>query len=222
MAKPIIRSLFRLCRCNQSLHSFSVVYKWHAEYPNIAFIGLPHSVVPVPLMELQAEAACTQWIGNSNNNNNQKEGDRNDTKMTNSHELSAAAAAATVLPNATERMVEAEKDAISGGAKGMKDGRVQDTHFLGDLQWDYCREMAKLAGLYNDELESYIAMNKALYDYAGKTRKGALPGGPDSYRNLVFRRDPSNRKFDVVDESLADYNTATGQDFKTTSVPVAK
>ena len=33
---------------------------WHAVYPNIAFIGLPHSVVPFPLFELQAEAVMEQ------------------------------------------------------------------------------------------------------------------------------------------------------------------
>lgn len=33
---------------------------WHAVYPNLAFIGLPHSVVPFPLFELQAEACLAQ------------------------------------------------------------------------------------------------------------------------------------------------------------------
>ena len=33
---------------------------WHAVYPNVAFIGLPHSVVPFPLFELQAEACLEQ------------------------------------------------------------------------------------------------------------------------------------------------------------------
>lgn len=99
-------------------------------------------------------------------------------------------------------MNEAEVDANSGGAANK--GRVVDTHYLGDAQWDYCRDMARLAGLYDNpetakSTEAYICMNKALYDYAGQSRKSLLPGGPDTYRSLVFTRHPSQQKFDVVD-----------------------
>jgi hypothetical protein len=40
-------------------HRVMLLYEqlWHARYPNLAFIGLPHSVVPFPFFELQAEAA---------------------------------------------------------------------------------------------------------------------------------------------------------------------
>ncbi|KAL3936183.1 MAG: hypothetical protein SGARI_002670, partial [Bacillariaceae sp.] len=121
---------------------------WHAQYPNLAFVGLPHSVVPFPMMEFQSEAAWAQWQD------------------------------CTKLPSEGERMEEAQKDAESGGAG--KQGRVQDTHFLGDQQWNYCRDMARFAGLYDNKetaetIEAYIAMNKALYDYAGKARKTLLP-----------------------------------------------
>jgi hypothetical protein len=34
---------------------------WHAVYPNLAFVGLPHSILPFPLFELQAEAVSKQW-----------------------------------------------------------------------------------------------------------------------------------------------------------------
>lgn len=39
---------------------------WHARYPNLAFVGLPHSVVPFPLFEIQAAALMASWTGNSN------------------------------------------------------------------------------------------------------------------------------------------------------------
>jgi hypothetical protein len=145
---------------------------WHAQYPNLAFVGLPHSVVPFPLMEFQCEAAWAQW----------QHCDK--------------------LPDLEERLSEAQIDAESGGAGTQ--GRVQDTHFLGDQQWDYCREMARFAG-HNDHpetatsVEAYISMNKALYDYAGMARKVLPPGGPDTYRSLVFQRDPSQQRFDVAD-----------------------
>ena len=94
---------------------------------------------------------------------------------------------------------------------------VQDTHFLGDQQWDCCREMARFAG-HNDNsesaksIEAYISMNKALYDYAGKARKSS--GGPDPYRSLVFERDSSQQKFDVVDP------LARKSDERSSSLPV--
>lgn len=34
---------------------------WHAECPNIAFVGLPHSIIPFPCFELQAEAVDRSW-----------------------------------------------------------------------------------------------------------------------------------------------------------------
>jgi thioredoxin reductase len=34
---------------------------WHARYPNLAFVGIPHSVVPFPLFEIQAEAVAAQF-----------------------------------------------------------------------------------------------------------------------------------------------------------------
>lgn len=35
---------------------------WHTDHPNLSFIGLPHSVVPFPLFELQAEAIVQQML----------------------------------------------------------------------------------------------------------------------------------------------------------------
>lgn len=108
----------------------------HARYPNVAFIGLPHSVVPFPLFELQVEAALAQW----------------NVRGVNGEQGSSR------LPPLADRLQAAAADSVSGGAK--VNGRVQDTHYLGSGQWDYCRKMAKIAGNYDDEMEDYIAMNK--------------------------------------------------------------
>jgi hypothetical protein len=110
---------------------------WHARYPNLSFCGLPHSVVPFPLFELQMEAFAQQLSGR------------------------------WTLPAVKERLAEAQRDAMSGG-EGRLHGRVPaDTHFLGNVQWEYSRRMAAYAGLLldNDDNNSsavldYIATNK--------------------------------------------------------------
>ena len=156
---------------------------WHAKYPNLAFVGLPHSVVPFPCFELQAEATLNQWINGWS------------------------------LGDETERLEAAEKDAQGGGPK--ENGRVpQDTHYLGDYQWDYCRRLAKYAGLYDDAMEDYLQTNEvstkpgqaafkdclshhpfqAIYNDAGKARKAEKPGS-DNYRNLVYVRNDAERTF---------------------------
>mmetsp|Transcript_14585 Transcript_14585/g.20612 ORF Transcript_14585/g.20612 Transcript_14585/m.20612 type:complete len:515 (-) Transcript_14585:412-1956(-) len=138
---------------------------WHAKYPNLAFVGLPHSVVPFPCFELQMEAIVSQYKGKCN------------------------------LPSKEERMVAAEKDANSGGPK--EPGRIQDTHFLGGFQWDYCRKMAKIANIYDDQMENFIATNKAIYDHAGNERKTLFPGGPDTYRYNCYIRKDEDQSFEV-------------------------
>lgn len=62
------------------------------------------------------------------------------------------------LPDQATRRDMAEKDSASGGVK--ENGRIQDTHFLGSFQWDYCRKMAQLAGIYNEDMEQFISTNK--------------------------------------------------------------
>lgn len=99
------------------------------------------------------------------------------------------------LPPIEERLQQAFVDARKGGAK--MNGRVQDTHYLGDAQWEYSRQLAKLAGIYNDEIEAYITVNKDIYDAAGHARKDLIPGGPDSYRSLIFERNQEKNAFDV-------------------------
>lgn len=135
---------------------------WHADHPNICFIGIPHSVVPFPLFELQSEAVWEQLNHFS-------------------------------LPKLPDRLELAQKDATSGGPNN---GRIVDTHFLGSAQWDYSREMAKLAGIYNDTIEQYISTNKEIYDHAGTARKSLFPGGPDTYREIKYTREESSWKVD--------------------------
>ena len=106
---------------------------WHARYPTLTFLGIPHSVVPFPEVEFQAEAINAQFS-------------------------SALSNTSSILPPLEERLQAAMKDACSGGGK--ENGRVQDTHYLGGTQWDYCRRLAKLAGTFDDTVDDYIATNQ--------------------------------------------------------------
>jgi len=154
-----------------------LVYQlWHATYPSLVFVGLPHSVVPFPLFELQCEAVIAQW---------KKE---------------------CRLPSTMiERMTMAGIDAESGGPKGRMNTstrRVQDTHFLGDFQWAYCRQLVELAQFSNKDrddeedldtntkafLEDYLKTNEEIYNHAGMARKSDFPGGPDDYRSIRYFR----------------------------------
>eukprot|EP00580_Thalassiosira_gravida_P001067 CAMPEP_0201603364 /NCGR_PEP_ID=MMETSP0492-20130828/3825_1 /ASSEMBLY_ACC=CAM_ASM_000837 /TAXON_ID=420259 /ORGANISM="Thalassiosira gravida, Strain GMp14c1" /LENGTH=510 /DNA_ID=CAMNT_0048067121 /DNA_START=233 /DNA_END=1765 /DNA_ORIENTATION=+ len=146
---------------------------WHAQYPSLSFIGLPHSVVPFPLFEIQSTAVVSQLISR---------------------------VGSVGLPSLSERLVAAESDASSGGP--VTPGRVQDTHFLGSYQWDYCRNVAKKAGVYNDDMENYIATNKALYDCSGKERKGVTPGGDDVYRETRFRRMEKEQSYEILHSEI--------------------
>jgi Flavin-binding monooxygenase-like/NAD(P)-binding Rossmann-like domain len=110
---------------------------WHARYPNLAFIGLPHSVVPFPLFEVQAAAVERSW-----------------------RRPGAGADDAPVLPDLVRRMDAARRDANSGGGPGGA-GRVpDDTHYLGSAQWDYCRHLVDMAGLRDESFDAYIATNQ--------------------------------------------------------------
>lgn len=69
------------------------------------------------------------------------------------------------LNSLPERLQAAEKDALSGGV--FRRRVPEDTHFLGDAQWDYCRQLAEHANLLshsNDNagqhILNYIATNK--------------------------------------------------------------
>jgi hypothetical protein len=47
-------------RCVMPLYK----HLWHVDYPNVSFIGIPLSVVPFPLFELQVEAVVQQILSN--------------------------------------------------------------------------------------------------------------------------------------------------------------
>lgn len=107
---------------------------WHADFPNLSFIGVPHSVVPFPLFELQVEAFVQQII---------MDGDK--------------------IPAKAEREEHALRDAVGVGAN--KTGRVEDTHYLGSAQWDYCRDLAAMAHLYDNAMEHYISTNRVSFSF---------------------------------------------------------
>jgi len=136
----------------------------HAGIPNLSFPGLQHSVVPFPYVELQAEA----WA----------------------HELfawsSSSSKSSSSVPDRAARYQAAAMDATLGGAK--QTGRIQDTHYLGGGQWDYCRDMAKMAQLYNSDMEDFIRTNQAIYEHSGQERASSPPGSEDNYRETRYKR----------------------------------
>lgn len=144
---------------------------WHAQHPNIAFLGLQHSVVPFPFFELQAEAIAQQLSLKMNNE-----------KM-------------DIPSTSEERMDAATIDKNSGGPKDS--GRVQDTHFLGSFQWEACRKYARYGNVLDESVHKYISTNQAIYDDSNNARKGAFPGGPDNYRYQSYIRDDENESFHV-------------------------
>lgn len=72
------------------------------------------------------------------------------------------------LDGLLERLEVAQKDASSGGVNRLRD--PEDTHFLGDAQWEYCRQLAQRANLVplseedaNNSILNYIATNKVSF-----------------------------------------------------------
>jgi len=171
---------------------------WHAQYPNIAFIGLQHSVVPFPFFEFQAEAIAHQLL---------KRMGKSD-----SHMDSCCANEYQVPLSLEERMDAAEHDANSGGPKG---ARVQDTHFLGSWQWDACKVYAKYGGILSESVEKYINTNKLIYDDSNNSRKGSFPGGPDDYRYSSYVRDDENESFSRYPVTMANADVAQSRNEKT-------
>ena len=145
---------------------------WHARHLNLSFLGLPHSVVPFPLFELQAEAIVAQLKGGTSS----KEGRR-------------------TLPDLQERLEASQKDANGGGP--IAPGRVQDTHYFGSHQWKFMQRYAEYAGVWNESLERYINVNELIYNHSSLQRKGQPPGGLDEYRYNSYVRDDDNVSFQV-------------------------
>jgi Flavin-binding monooxygenase-like len=139
---PFIDSKSNLLHLNASQRRVQPLFEqlWHANFPNVAFIGLPHSVIPFPLFEYQVEAVDCSWFDRA----------YDDTSRDSTHSLQ--------FPDTSERYRIALLDSVSGGWKESR--RVlQDTHYLGSGQWDYCRRLAKYAGIYDAVIEAYISTN---------------------------------------------------------------
>jgi thioredoxin reductase len=145
---PFINDQSNIQQFNSNDRRVQLLYEqlWYATTPNIAFIGIPHSIIPFPLFEFQCEAVVQSWFranGKSKTGNNKQ-----------------------VLPNLQERFKNSLVDATSGGY-GKVNGRVpQDTHYLGSAQWEYCRRMAIYAALFDDNIEQYITTNKVRQMYS--------------------------------------------------------
>jgi hypothetical protein len=126
---------------------------WYVSAPNIAFVGIPHSIIPFPLFEFQCEAVVQSWFRSSL-------GTPTRIVSTSTSDITTNTTKSRTLPSKKVRHEQAMIDSISGGY-GKEKGRIpEDTHYLGPYQWDYCRTMAQYANIYNDEIESYIATNK--------------------------------------------------------------
>ena len=159
---------------------------WHAIHPSLSFVGLPHSVVPFPFFEFQSDAVVAQWKKPSGAAGRRR-------------------SVVVPLPPLSERMVAADRDAISGGpAAGgpPPGGRVTDTHYLGSYQWDYCRRLSRIGGTYDDSMENFIETNRAIYDRSQVERMGMTPGGSDLYRETRFRRLDDERSYEILHSEI--------------------
>eukprot|EP00542_Grammatophora_oceanica_P011880 CAMPEP_0194049616 /NCGR_PEP_ID=MMETSP0009_2-20130614/30788_1 /TAXON_ID=210454 /ORGANISM="Grammatophora oceanica, Strain CCMP 410" /LENGTH=464 /DNA_ID=CAMNT_0038695817 /DNA_START=47 /DNA_END=1441 /DNA_ORIENTATION=+ len=100
------------------------------------------------------------------------------------------------LASQGDRMEAAQRDAVGGGPK--EDGRIQDTHYLGAFQWEYCRKMLRIAGKLTPRMDRHISVNRDIYNHAGSQRKGTKPGEPDTYRSTVYERVDKEATFRVI------------------------
>eukprot|EP00304_Pavlova_gyrans_P007973 CAMPEP_0206055492 /NCGR_PEP_ID=MMETSP1466-20131121/40237_1 /ASSEMBLY_ACC=CAM_ASM_001126 /TAXON_ID=44452 /ORGANISM="Pavlova gyrans, Strain CCMP608" /LENGTH=650 /DNA_ID=CAMNT_0053430719 /DNA_START=1 /DNA_END=1953 /DNA_ORIENTATION=- len=128
-----------------------------ARAPSLAMVGVPHSVVPFPLFDVQARLVAEVLRG----------GD---------------AARATLRPLA-DRLAWVEELYRTRG-------RPEDSHHLGGLQWDYCRDLARRGGFLDRALESKLRMSQALYEDA-QGRRPAYPGADDVYRRNNYELLPA-------------------------------
>ncbi len=133
---------------------------WYVSAPNIAFVGIPHSIIPFPLFEFQCEAVVQSWFRSATLPSTPPTAHATTDDDDNNGNNTTLATKVLTLPNQKIRRERAMMDANSGGY-GKENGRIpEDTHFLGPHQWDYCRTMARYAHVYNNTVESYIATNK--------------------------------------------------------------
>ncbi|CAM9225747.1 unnamed protein product, partial [Phaeothamnion confervicola] len=89
------------------------------------------------------------------------------------------------LPDEAARRRSAAADDARRADFGL---RPRDTHYLGEMQWNYNRQIAGLAGCLDDALERRLRLAEAIYNDAGDQRRG-FPGGPDTYRRREYHVD---------------------------------
>jgi hypothetical protein len=130
---------------------------FYARDPTLSFIGLPYSVIPFPLMHLQA---C--WIA-------------------------ACITGKCSLPTADELYTSFLDDwKERKRQQGLGLGKLRMYHYLGDyLQFDYMRFMAKQASLLDDRMSRYLSMVEAIY-YDNSANKPIFPGAVPDYRNRRY------------------------------------
>ena len=97
---------------------------WHARHVNLAFVGLPHSVVPFPLFELQAEAIVAQLLLEKDEKEGPtrctscQEGEETEASSSNEEEDgNARQPAKRRLLDLTARLDASQRDANVGGGQ---------------------------------------------------------------------------------------------------------
>ena len=130
------------------------------EHPSLAFVGLPYSVVPFPLFNLQAK-----WI-------------------------SSVYSGRTELPSKHDQLkwLEDYEKQILQRCKGDEGTAVEKFHYLGDAQWDYFRHIARASGSDNDKQMRYIDAIEQIYNDNASIRP-PYPGAPDTYRDSEYTLD---------------------------------
>lgn len=67
-----------------------------------------------------------------------------------------------------------------------------DPLHLGDAQWDYVRELARLGGFGWAELDARLRLSEAMYKDV-QAHRPAKPGADDAYRKAEYRLLPTPR-----------------------------
>jgi hypothetical protein len=120
---------------------------FHANKPSLAFVGLPHSVVPFPLFFLQAKRIAAAWHALAAQ-------DRAGA------EAEAEVEARGALPDEKARL------GWLAAFESQHTDSPRNYHYLGDAQWAYCQRLAEDAGLGGAELEgwlTFLATNREIY-----------------------------------------------------------
>ena len=116
---------------------------FHCDMPTLAFIGIPWSVVPFPLFELQSRLIAAVMTG----------------------ELG--------LPSRDQRWQALEAQYGDRDAGNLRAPRHQDTHRFGPLQWVYSREIVQdlypiVGSRDRVSADAAIDLNEAIYNDVGR------------------------------------------------------